>query len=96
MRLLWKVNMSKRKKCILTAEEIRRQPPVELIPLVLDPDDPSLPPARGEAFAIKHEPTAYETRRLDRTKRAGGLIDDYTTVGQPSRAHLVAPKKDPK
>jgi hypothetical protein len=96
MPLLWKVNMSKRKKCILSAEEIRRQPPVELIPVVLDLHDPSLPPARGEAFTLKHQPKAYEMRRLKRTRDAGGLIDDYTSIGQPSRAHLVAPKKDPK
>jgi hypothetical protein len=96
MPLLWKVNMNERKKCILSAEEIRRQPPVELMPVVLDPHDPSLPAARGEAFVVKHQPKAsemHQMRRLARTKSAGGLIDDYATVDQPSRAQLIDKKE---
>jgi hypothetical protein len=66
---------------ILEPQEIQQQPPVVLDfrePYTI-PDDPKP--------AIR--PSPYELQRLERTFKAGGLIDDYAIPGLPARAHLI-------
>ena len=62
-------------KKILSREEIRSQGEVLLTNIIIDPSDTTLPRPLG-VVAKKRNPSPRELMKLERTKRAGGLVDD--------------------
>jgi hypothetical protein len=66
-------------KRIPTRLEVQSQGPVNLELLLLNADDRSLPKPRGKTEKPK-TPSPRELARLERTKQAGGLVDDNVTI----------------